>query len=256
MAFPQLAKEERFGLALAVAAHVGLVALLVLRPPSPAAVDVPERMTVTFADDVALKSTSPQPDADAAPDEAPELAPVPTPPEAAQPSKQSPASKPTPSPRASAVPAPKPSASPAPKKDAKAGGSKIGSDFLKGVPGAQSAGKAQVPPAEAIGPAVRSALAGAISRQLKPNWVAPQGVDADLLVTVLAWDLNPDGTLAGSPRLVRQEGITDANRPQARRHVEQAIRAVRLAAPFDLPAEYYDAWKRVASFRFDRKLSQ
>jgi hypothetical protein len=107
-----------------------------------------------------------------------------------------------------------------------------------------------------MGPAVRSSLAGAISRQLKPRWVAPQGADAELLVTILAWDMNPDGSLKGAPHVVRQEGITDANRAQASRHAEQAIRAVRLAAPFDLPDQYYDAWKRVASFRFDRKLSQ
>ena len=108
----------------------------------------------------------------------------------------------------------------------------------------------------AIGPAVRSSLAGAISRQLKPKWAAPQGVDVDQLVTILAWDMNADGSLAGAPRVVRQEGIDDANRAQASRHAEQAVRAVRLAAPFNLPSEYYDAWKRVGSFRFDRKLSQ
>ena len=55
---------------------------------------------------------------------------------------------------------------------------------------------------------------------------------------------------------MRQEGITDANRSQAARHAEQAMRAVRLAAPFDLPPQYYDAWKRVAAFRFDKRLSQ
>ena len=32
--------------------------------------------------------------------------------------------------------------------------------------------------------------------------------------------------------------------------------AVRLAAPFDLPPDLYAAWKHVAQFRFDRKLSQ
>lgn len=124
------------------------------------------------------------------------------------------------------------------------------------MPGAQASGQSRNPPAQAIGPAVRSSLAGAISRQLKPKWAAPQGADAELLVTILSWNLNRDGTLAGRPTVVRQEGITDANRPQANRHAEQAIRAVQLAAPFDLPEEYYDAWKRVASFRFDRKLSQ
>jgi hypothetical protein len=50
--------------------------------------------------------------------------------------------------------------------------------------------------------------------------------------------------------------VTDTNRAQASRHVEQAIRAVQLAAPFALPPQYYDAWKRVSQFKFDRRLSQ
>ena len=123
-------------------------------------------------------------------------------------------------------------------------------------PGAQASGQSRTPPAQTIGPAVRSSLAGAISRQLKPKWAAPQGADADKLVTILSWSLNRDGSLAGRPTVVRQEGINDANRAQADRHAEQAIRAVQLAAPFELPDEFYDAWKRVSSFRFDRKLSQ
>ena len=71
---------------------------------------------------------------------------------------------------------------------------------------------------------------------------------------MLAFDLNRDGTLAGAPRVVSQSGVTDANRTQAGRHKELAIRAVQLAAPFDLPPEYYNAWKRVTAFRFDRKM--
>ena len=99
-------------------------------------------------------------------------------------------------------------------------------------------------------------MSGAISRQLKPKWAAPQGADADKLVTILSWSLDRNGSIAAGPTVVRQEGITDANRAQAARHAEQAVRAVRLAAPFELPDEYYDAWKRVASFRFDKRLSQ
>ena len=136
-----------------------------------------------------------------------------------------------------------------------AGGSKLGPDFLKGVADAKASGTAKVQSAATIGPTVQSALVGAISRQLKPRWIAPQGADAEKLVTVLAWSLNKDGSLAGAPVVVRQEGINDANRPQAARHAEQAIRAVEIAAPFALPPEYYNAWKRVA-FRFDRKLLQ
>ncbi|MEY4238493.1 MAG: hypothetical protein RL339_1094, partial [Pseudomonadota bacterium] len=104
--------------------------------------------------------------------------------------------------------------------------------------------------------AVRSALSGAIARQLKPHWKIPQGAEAELLVTVLEWRLKPDGSLDGAPRVVRQEGITDANRAQAARHAEQAIRAVRLAAPFNLPEEYYPAWRLISNSRFDRKLAQ
>jgi hypothetical protein len=175
--------------------------------------------------------------------------------------KAAPAPKPaSPKPVAKA-PAPPVKATPPPKAApaaaAKGGASRIGSDFLKGVSApAPTKGTAPTPPAATIGPAVQSALAGAISRQIKPRWKAPQGAEADQLVTILAWSLNPDGSLAGSPRVVRQDGITDANRPQAARHAEQAVRAVELAAPFQLPAEYYTAWKRIASIRFDRKLSQ
>ncbi|NKJ02849.1 TonB C-terminal domain-containing protein [Novosphingobium sp. SG707] len=135
-----------------------------------------------------------------------------------------------------------------------AGGSRIGVDFLKGF-GASPAGKAQTPPAAVIGPGVKAALSGAISRQLKPHWRVPQGVETDQLVTILAFDLNPDGTLAGPVTVVRQEGVTASNHPQAGLHRENAIRAVKLAAPFPLPPDLYEAWKHV-QWRFDRNLSQ
>ncbi len=271
-------RDEGVALAIALAAHVALVAALALQP-APKPLPMPERMTVTLSEDLGLTSTSPDPAAAAAPDQAPELgmdatppppAPVPTPPRARPEPKPEPRPLPKvqPSPAAKAQPtkppatkvppakAPVTKAQPQTPPKGPAGGSRIGPDFLKGTPGATTAGPATGQPAAEIGPAVRSALASAISRQLKPRWVAPQGAEAELLVTVLTWDLNPDGTLAGNPRVVRQEGITDANRAQATRHAEQAIRAVRLAAPFRLPDEFYPAWKRVSSFRFDRKLSQ
>lgn len=310
MATRALRRDEGVGLALAVAAHVALVAFLVWRPLGKPVLPPPERMTVTLSEEVGLTSTSPEPAARAAPDAGPEIG-EPAPPEpvvrpepsqpiarpeppAPQPKPQPPKPQPKPAPRAAPPkpiarpapppPPPAPRAAPAPRPAPKpaqarpqprpqpaprpaqsrptaspprnAGASSFADAFKSGVPGAQASGQSRNPPAQAIGPAVRSSLAGAISRQLKPKWAAPQGADAELLVTILSWNLNRDGTLAGRPTVVRQEGITDANRPQANRHAEQAIRAVQLAAPFDLPEEYYDAWKRVASFRFDRKLSQ
>lgn len=311
-----LSKQEGAGLAIAALAHAGLLGFLMLSPPGKTVKPPPQRMEVTFSEEFADQSTSPDPMAEAAPDVAPELgepAPEPVPQPLPEPPKPAPAPpqpkpvpvppKPAPRPQPQPKPAPpkpappkpapsrpvppkpaparatpakpapaKPAAKPAPaattpksgsgdtsprrRPDAPTGGSRIGSDFLKGIPGSTKPGTAKAAPAATIGPEVRSSLAGAISRQIKPHWAAPQGVDADKLVTILAWDLNPDGSLAGRPRVVDQQGITPANEAQAKRHAEQAIRAVQLAAPFDLPDTYYSGWKRVTAFRFDRKLSQ
>ncbi|NBC35155.1 hypothetical protein GTZ99_01120 [Novosphingobium sp. FSY-8] len=170
---------------------------------------------------------------------------------------------PAPTPRAQPAPGPRATASPSrngqggsaasPKPQDKPGGTRIGADFMKGL-GADT-GKAKTPPGATIGPNVRSALKGAITRSLKPHWRVPQGVDTDELVTTLAFDLNRDGSINGPIRVVRQGGITDANRRQADLHKENAIRAVRLAAPFQLPPEYYEAWKNI-EWSFDRNLSQ
>jgi outer membrane biosynthesis protein TonB len=342
-----LRKDEGFGLGIAVIAHVAIVAVLLLSPRAVPEVQPPERIEVTISDEVAPTSTSPQPNSQAAPPEAPSLGepqpqeaaeaaeaepappepapPVPAPPRPAppppkpQPPEPKPEPAPQPKPRPRPVPKPAPKAPPqkvepkpapkappqkvaprpapkapaakapaqkapaqkapaqktaarptaqkgtgrapapkgATKSNAPAGGSRIGADFLEGVTGAKSATKSAAgAPAAAIGPAVRSSLASSISRQLKPKWQAPQGPGAEELVTILSFNLNRDGSLAGAPTVVRQQGIDAINRNQADRHAEQAIRAVRLAAPFDLPAQYYDAWKRVSAFRFDKRLSQ
>jgi outer membrane biosynthesis protein TonB len=308
MAATALPQEERIGLGLAVAAHIALVAFLVWRPVGDPVVVPPERMTVTFSEDVGVTSTSPEPAAQAAPDVAPTLGdpapavpaqepqPVPQPePAPPQPrahpappprpaARAAPAPREQPRPQPKAVPKPQPKAAPdpvrqqpapraaapkatppaAPKAAApkattanprQAGGSRIGDDFLKGVQGAQNTGASTNPPAETIGPAVQASLRSAVSRQLKPHWTAPQGADAELLVTLVRFRLARDGSLAGQPEVVGQSGVTAANTAQKARHAEQAIRAIRLAAPFDLPDEYYSAWQTVTS-RFDRRLSQ
>ncbi|MGB5778226.1 MAG: TonB C-terminal domain-containing protein, partial [Allopontixanthobacter sediminis] len=109
-------------------------------------------------------------------------------------------------------------------------------------------------PASQIGASAKASLGQAIARQLRPHWTAPQGVDAEQLVTILSFSLNPDGSLNGRPRVVRQSGVTASNTPQKDLHAERAIRAVQLAAPFDLPPQYYEAWKNIRDARFDRNL--
>ena len=280
-----LTREEALALIAALAAHAGLIAALTLAPPGNQAPPLPERMTINISDIIAERAVSPQPNAQTAPDVAPDLGePEPEPLPEPKPEPPKPVLKPTPRPvpppprvltqprpavpkpavKTPAAKAPTAKTSPAkaaeerPRRrpDVPSGASRIGDDFLKGVSSSPNPGTARTPPAAAIGPEVVASLVSAIARQIKPNWTAPQGVDSDKLVTVLSWMLNPDGSLAGKPTVVMQSGDNDANRAQKQRHAEQAIRAVQLAAPFELPAEYYSKWKRVGAFRFDRKLSQ
>ena len=134
----------------------------------------------------------------------------------------------------------------APSRDRLAG-------LLDGVAERPSEGKATSAPAAVAGPAVKASLGAEVQRQLKPHWRAPTGADVDQLRTTIQVRLGRDGSLAGEPRVLRQTGVTDSNRAQAELHAERAIRAVKLAAPFNLPAEYYDAWKVISPI-FDKRL--
>ena len=60
--FASLSREERLGLGIAALAHVALVGVLwweVRDTPTP--LPIPERMTVSLADEVSLQSTAPDP---------------------------------------------------------------------------------------------------------------------------------------------------------------------------------------------------
>ena len=255
-AIAHLKGEERLGLGVAVAAHVALFAALLWHASrEPVIVPPAERMSVSLAEEVSLESTAPDPSDAAQAAVAPVLSaePEPVPQPTAEPVRR-PVERtiarpnPSPSPRQTTSPRPRPSQSARP-----AGGTRLGDDFLRGVSDGDR-NDARGTPAATFGAAEQASLSQAINRQLKPHWSAPSGADAEKLVTVLAWELNPDGSLAGRPRVVSQAGITDSNRPQADLHAERAIRAVQLAAPFKLPDEFYDKWRRIREWRFDRRL--
>lgn len=271
MASAAFRRDEKIGLGAAIVLHVALVAVLLFQPEhDDVAPPIPERMTVNLAEEVGLEATAPDPVRESRAAIAPTLAPepepmvepvpepvaepVPTPPQrtvarpAPQPRPTAAPRREQPRPRETSRPAPRPSAAPT-----RSGGSRIGSDFLAGSGESTSTTETRTV-AAAFGPTEQAALESAINRQLKRHWRAPQGVDSERLVTVLSWELNRDGSLAGQPRVVSQSGINDTNRPQADIHAENAIRAVQLAAPFDLPDQYYDQWRRIRSWRFDRRL--
>jgi protein TonB len=249
-AIANLTREERLGLGVAVAAHVALVVGLMLQPSKRDAVPVPDRMSVSLADEVSLESTSPDASDEPAAAIAPVLAPEPAPVVEPQPrTVERPVRQPPPrvDPRAQAKPKPPVSAA----KTKPGGGTRIGADFLPGTSDGDQVA-AQGTPAK-FGPAEAASLNSAISRQLRPHWSAPQGADAEDLVTKVRFRLNQDGSLAGEPTCVSQSGITPSNAAQKGLHCERAIRAVRLAAPFDLPEQFYDKWKTINS-TFDRRL--
>lgn len=284
-------RAERTGLGIAVAGHVALftaLSLNLLKPP-----DLPkianDPVEVELVDDVALVSSAPTPSREAPPEPAPMGAPepvaAPTPPTPAPPPpapvirqqpRPVPPSRPVARAPAKSAPAPaKPAVKPQVRKPVQAATRVedtrqrrrpdrpgLSRDLVSGLsdaPGRQTArpGRAapSATPAQTAGPAVQASLGAEIRRQLKPHWKSPTGADVELLRTTLEVSLNRDGSLAGTPTLVSQSGVNDSNRTQAKLHVDQAIKAVRLAAPFKLPAEFYDSWREIRP-SFDRRLSQ
>ncbi len=266
-----LRREEKFGLGAAVVFHAALVAMLLVQPSPSKPPPMPERMTVNLSEEVGLTSAAPDPVSESRAAIAPKLAEEPAPP----PPVPAAAPDPIPAPRAIATPAPprpretarpelrpRATASPAPPRPAprpttpaRSGGSRIGDDFLAGSGSSTTTNETRVAAGQ-IGASARASLVEAMARRIKPHWQPPSGPEVEEIVTVLRFRLNENGTLAGRPTLVRQTGVNDTNRAQAGRHAEQAIRAVQLAAPFDLPPEYYEAWRNVTAFSFDWRLSQ
>ena len=107
-----LTGEEALGLFVAIAAHIALIVALVLSPLGRKVQPPPQRMTVSLSDTVADQATSPKPDAQAAPDLAPDLG---EPDHADQPLPPAPQPVATPEPR----PVPKPAPRPEPKSEPK-----------------------------------------------------------------------------------------------------------------------------------------
>ena len=81
----------------------------------------------------------------------------------------------------------------------------------------------------------------ALRARLAQCWSPPIGwIDPSEVRVVLLLALNADGSVNGEPQVV------EAPQGQfARQAPESALRAVRRCAPYNLPAEKYDAWREV-----------
>ncbi len=263
-ALANLSREERIGLLIAGTAHVALAMVLMLQDNTLEPIKPPQRITVSLAEEVALVSTAPDPSADPAAATAPVLSPEvlpipePTPTRRVRPTPTpTPRARPTPTPTQRARPTPTPTSSrrPTPTPTAtRTGGGRVSADSMRGLTDADGQSGAAGDRPSAV---QQASIDAAIIRQLKPHWSPPSGVDVERLVTVVRFRLNRDGSLSGNPEVLRQTGVNDANRAQAARHQEQAIRAVRLAAAqgFNLPERFYSGWSVVTS-NFDNRLAQ
>jgi hypothetical protein len=264
-----LRNEEKIGLGAAVLLHGALVGVLAMQTMRSEVAVFPERINVSLATEVGLEAAAPDPVSESRAAIAPTLADNPAPAPGA--------ARPEPAARVAPVP-PKPPArtasqQPAPSRDRSrpdrtpprqattpqqtapkaGGGSRIGDDFLPGKGSSTTTTETRAPAAK-FGAQEAADLRSAISRQIKRNWNAPNGVEAELLVSVVRWQLNPDGTLNGRPTCkTTPSSITASNRPQASLHCERAIRAVQLAAPFKLPEQFYSRWDDL-EWQFDRRL--
>ncbi len=102
-------------------------------------------------------------------------------------------------------------------------------------------------PAAQTSAEVRQSITVAVDREIAPFWQrnVPSGVDIEQLRVRLEISFNRDGSVASVRQVGELTGRTESNRPQQARFVEQAIRSVRQASPFALPAEHYDSWRVV-----------
>lgn len=262
MSSQALSNDERAALVAAILAHAALFAWLAWQKPAPPP-PLPDRMTVTLADDLGMTSTSPEPLADPAPDSAPVLGETPPPPE------PEPAPLPKPEPKVAAKPAvkpappvkpsatPNPPAKAAPKEQPKPaqknpGGSRLDDAWRTAPSGASGKDPTKNAPAAAPSAQQQSSWVSAIGSKVRGPWnaCAVRGLDAEQLRVTVRFSLDRFGEVKTMDEPV-VTGITDGNRPQVARFKECAVRAIQTAAPFDnLPPQYYDYWKlRRLTFR-------
>jgi outer membrane biosynthesis protein TonB len=266
-------RAEVTGLGVATAGHAALLVALSLglaatRLPAPKS----DPIEVSFVDEVGLESSSPDPSAAppapmAGPPDLPPALAMPEPPAVEPlPSPPAPRREPQPQPKPpprTLPPTPKTLPRPAPPRPAPApprqrttrrdaGGL---NNVVAGLNERESDSRSSDPPAAAASAEVKASLGRMVREQLRPHWQSPSGADAELLRTELSIWLERDGSVS-RVEVIRTSGQTASNRPQVKLHQEQALRAVRLAAPFKLPDKFYDAWKYLSPIGFDRKLSR
>lgn len=246
-------RAELAGTGAAIAFHVALIAALslslahVARPPEPPA------MEIELVDEVGLQRAAPSvvpasATSSQAPEQAQQLAPPPplpptTAPEGAEEPQPTPVPQP-PTPAARPMPAPvgpaPPQAAPARTTPAKPFVSRIGADFLKGIPDPPSSGPPR-PAAARFDVAAKASVSDAIRRQIQPcaNDQPFVGEGANRITLLLNLRLDRSGRLQGSPSVVSVSGVDEDNGRYVDVVKDQARRVYAQCSPLRLPADLY-----------------
>lgn len=272
-------RAEATGFGVAVIGHAALLAAIALGlfhaavPPQPQ-----DAIEVSFAEDVALTSSSPTPMAQPpAPSDAPELgapeeaAPVPTPTPQPAPRETAPArarerAPPQQQTREQQKANPRTTRDPRDRRrpeEARNGrgernrGTRLADLNLDGLGRDPSPSRSQASPGATMSTQAAANIAQAIARQVQPcadRQVYP-GPGAERIVTSISLRLNRDGSLAGRPRVGTQRGLDDENRRYAERVADLAVRSFVECAPLrGLPQELYDVPRGWSNFTMNYRM--
>jgi outer membrane biosynthesis protein TonB len=257
-----LDRGEAQGTALALLLHVALVVALTMNIASPPKTPEPAPVEVELveSEDVALTAAAPQQASLPPPAEAPAPAePTPVPPEPPQPapslpppepivrSTPAPVVRPAPMPRAAPAarsvptrPSP-PQTRPAPARPAPPRQSRLGDDFLAGVPNAPpSSARSAQQGAATFSAAAKASVNDAILRQIRPcaDRQPALGPGADRLRVVINLRIDRSGRVSRTER-IDVRGVDDENRAFEDLAYNQAVAVFRSCSPLRLPAELY-----------------
>ena len=121
-------------------------------------------------------------------------------------------------------------------------GSLLGDDFLKGLTDKPSKNQSTAPVAAKVDAHALASIQAAIARQIQPcaDRQATGGIpdDAKQVIVTFNLRLNPDGTLAATPTIVRRQNV-EGNERYAQQIAEIGIAAFKGCSPLKLPSEYY-----------------
>ncbi len=228
----RLDRGEAQGTGLALLLHLALVAALTVNLAQAPAVPEPPAMAVEFvdSDDIALAAAAPAPAVPAAAASSPaepsppEPAQAPAPPQPLAPSISAPVARPVPAIR------------PAPPRQ-----SRIGDDFLAGVPDATPSPRPPAQGAATFSAAAKASVDGAIKRQIQPcaDRQPALGPGADRIRVAVNLRLDRSGRLSRPPALVRTSGVDEDNQRFEDLAFDQAVAVFRACAPLRLPPELY-----------------